>query len=258
MARLFVAELKHSWILFRRYPGEAVGQLVFLAALFYALFLGASYLAGSPFEVTSERVDVLVLSYILWMLVIASMSQIAYVLQEEAMTGTLEQLYLSAFSPLAVFLTRALAKLGFTLALTAGMLLIIMVLTGSRLYFAPVALLPLATLLVGAYGVALAGGALALLLKRIQQLWAFVQFGFLFVLNIPFETWDNVFGVFGQLLPLTASVGLLRDVMVRGLPLNTGDWLIAALNSLIYFVLGLLVFQWADRLARQKGVVGGY
>ena len=47
MLKLFFAELRCSWIQFRRYPIESVGQIIFTTAIFYGLFLGAGYIAGT-------------------------------------------------------------------------------------------------------------------------------------------------------------------------------------------------------------------
>ncbi|MEO0685257.1 MAG: ABC transporter permease, partial [Cyanobacteria bacterium J06649_11] len=59
-------------------------------------------------------------------------------------------------------------------------------------------------------------------------------------------------------LPMLPSTGLLRDLMARGEGLEPDLLGIALLNGAAYFSLGLLVFGWAERQAKRKGILGGY
>ncbi|MEA5463127.1 hypothetical protein [Leptothoe sp. PORK10 BA2] len=50
----------------------------------------------------------------------------------------------------------------------------------------------------------------------------------------------------------------LRDLMARGEGLDITLLGIALANGAAYFALGLLVFGWAERQAKRKGILGGY
>jgi ABC-2 type transport system permease protein len=257
MLELFLAEFRRSWILFVRYPIEAIGGIVFTTAIFYALFLSTRYIAG-PASQFGDRLDAIVVGYVLWDLLLFIMTDITGRLQYEAQTGTLEQLFLSPFGAPVIFVMRALASLVLHLALTVTILLIIMTLTGSRLEFPPILLLPLFTVLLAAYGLAFAMASLALLLKRIQQLLGIFQFGLLFLIATPVETWTGSLQVVGRLLPMTTGAGLLRDLMARGERMNPELFAFALLNGLGYFTIGLLIFRLAEREAKRRGLLGGY
>ncbi|GAB4204576.1 MAG: hypothetical protein Fur006_59860 [Coleofasciculaceae cyanobacterium] len=123
MLELFLAEFRRSWILFVRYPIEAIGGIVFTTAIFYALFLSARYIAG-PASQFGDRLDAIVVGYVLWDLLLFIMTDISGRLQYEAQTGTLEQLFLSPFGAPVIFVMRALASLVLHLALTVTILLI--------------------------------------------------------------------------------------------------------------------------------------
>lgn len=257
MIELFLAELKRSWIEFRRYPFEAFGIIFITTVFFYGLFLSARYIAGPALQL-GDRLDSIIVGYVLWSLVVFILGNIAVGLQLEAQTGTLEQLFLSGFGARRVFLVRSLANLALQLIIVLSILVIILLLTGSRLNFSPVIVLPLLTVLMAAYGVAFAIGSLALLFKRVQQLQAIFQFGLLFLLATPTETWRSPAHLFAQFLPMTPGAGLLRDVMARNLPLNLSALLVATLNGGIYFGLGLLLFGWAVSETKRRGKLGGY
>ena len=257
MLELFLAEFRRSWIQFIRYPAEAIGGVVITTSVFYGLFLSARYIAGPSLQF-GDRLDAIIVGYVLWSLVLFVMTDIAGTLQYEAQTGTLEQLFLSPFGAPLVFVMRALASLVLRLALILSILLIIMTLTGSRLELPLTLLFPLLTVLLGAYGLAFILGSLALLLKQIQQLLAIFQFALLFLMATPTETWTGSLQVARWLLPMTAGAGLLRDLMARGEALNLTQLSLALLNGGVYFTVGLCIFQFAEREAKRRGMLGGY
>jgi ABC-2 type transport system permease protein len=257
MLELFLAEFRRSWIQFIRYPAEAIGGVVITTSIFYGLFLSARYIAGPTLQL-GDRLDAIIVGYTLWSLVLFIMTDIAGGLQYEAQTGTLEQLFLSPFGAPSVFVLRALASLILRLAVILSILLIIMALTGSRLEFPPMLLLPLLTVLLGAYGLAFMMGSLALLLKRVQQILGIFQFALLFLMATPTETWPGSLQVARWLLPMTSGAGLLRDVMARGEALNLAGFTLALLNGIGYFTVGLMIFGFAEREAKRRGLLGGY
>ncbi|MBE9181905.1 ABC transporter permease [Oculatella sp. LEGE 06141] len=257
MLELFLAEFLRSWRQFRRYAGEAVGLIGVTTILFYGLFLGARYVAGPALQL-EDKIDSIIVGYVLWTLVLYIISDIAGNLQEEAQTGTLEQLFLSKFSATKLLLMRTLASLTLQMVIIFSILFIIMGLTGSRLTFTPVLLLPFITVLTGTYGMAFILGAIALLLKRVQQLIGVVNFILLFLLVTPTETWSPPLNFLAQLLPITPGAGLLRDLMARGESLSVVGLGIAIINGGFYLAVGLILFHLAERRAKQRGTLTGY
>jgi ABC-2 type transport system permease protein len=257
LIELFLAELRRSWIQLIRYSTEAIGGIIITTSIFYGLFLSAQYIAGPGLQL-GDRLDAVVIGYVLWTLVLFILSDIAGGLQNEAQTGTLEQLFLSPFNASTVFLVRAIASLTIQITLNISILLIIIAITGSQLSFPPTLVFPFITVLLGAYGLAFAMGSLALLLKRVQQLLGIFQFALLFLLSVPTETWVGSGRILALLLPMTPGAGLLRDLMARGLELNWGQWAIALTNGIFYFSLGLFLFRQAERETKRRGRLGGY
>jgi ABC-2 type transport system permease protein len=254
---LFLAELNRIWIEFRRYPFEAFGVVFITTTIFYGLFLSARYIAGPSLQL-GERLDAVIVGYVLWSLVVFIIGNLSGVLQFEAQTGTLEQLFLSKFGALRVFFTRSIASLSLQLTINLGILLVIMVLTGSHLSFSLALLPPLLSVVIAAYGVAFAIASLTLVFKRVQQLQVILQFGLLFLLATPTETWTGTGKTLSQLLPMTLGAGLLRDLMARNLPLNWQTWLLAMLVSGLYLALGLGLFYWAEKVVKRRGMLAGY
>jgi ABC-2 type transport system permease protein len=257
MIDLFLVEIKRSWLLLSRYSAEPIGGIVSTTFVFYGLFLSSRYIAG-PTMVLGDRLDAIIVGYILWTLMLFIMGDVAGGLQDEARTGTLEQMFLTPYGAARVFVVRAIGSLTIQLTLNLVIVVSIILITGSKLAFPPTLVPPFITALLGAYGLAFTVGSLTLVFKQVRQILSILQFGLLLFLAAPTETWTGSMQLVGWLLPIAPAAGLLRDVMARGLPLSDMRMAIAAVNGIFYLTLGLLLFRWAERLTKRQGKLGGY
>lgn len=257
MLELFFAELRRAWIQFIRYPFEAVGGIFITTTIFYGLFLSAKYVAGPSLQL-GDRFDAIVVGYVLWTLVLFIAADLASGLQIESQTGTLEQLFISPFGAVVIFFMRAIADLVIQLILIVIILFILIALTGSRIAFPPILILPLLTIILGAYGLSFLMGSLALLLKRVQQVLGIFQFALLFVLATPTEEWTGWGQVARWLIPMTGGAGLLRDLMARGKGLNGLEFGFALANGFAFLAIGLAVFHFCEQRVKRQGNLGGY
>ncbi|MEM6353170.1 MAG: ABC transporter permease [Cyanobacteria bacterium P01_D01_bin.14] len=255
MINLLICELKRTWIQLVCYPTEIISGIAIISVVFYGLFLSAQYMAG-PVMGFGERLDAIVVGYVLWTLALYIVNDIANNIQAEAQTGTLEQVFLSPFGAPRIFFARAVASVIFRIALITIILQILILITGSELAF-PLALIgPLLTLLLATYGFAFVMGSAALVFKQVQQVLPIFNFLLLFLLAAPTEEWGG--GGVVNLLPMIPSTALIRDLMARNQSLDGAQMLIALANGLAYFGLGLLVFRWAEQQAKKRGILGGY
>ena len=257
MMELFIGELKRTWIQFIRYPAEVIAGLVVITSVFYGLFLSAQYIAGPGFAF-GDRLDAVVVGYVLWTLILYIINDIAIGLQLEAQTGTLEQVFLSPYGAPRVFLARAFASLVLRLTLIVGVVILLMGITGSRLSFPVTLICPLLSLVMAGYGLAFMMGACALMFKRVQQVLGVFQFLLLFLLAAPVEEWVGPMEYLRYLLPMLPSTALLRDLMARGVGLDWGSFGLALLNGWAYLGLGLFLFRWAEKVAKRRGILSGY
>ncbi|RUS95010.1 ABC transporter ATP-binding protein [Dulcicalothrix desertica PCC 7102] len=264
MFELFQAEFKRIWIEFIRYPIDAISGIIANAVVFYGLFLSANYIAGVSNLNTSEqinvgeRLDVIVIGYVLWILVVFIVGGIAFGIQVEAQTGTLEQIFLSPFGTLTVLLIRGIASLTLNITFILGILIFTMLLTKRYLHFSPAIILPLFTVLLGAYGLSLIIAALTLLYKRVQQLLGLVQFGLFFLLTFPSEVWGKSLLNLRAMLPMAVGSDVLRDLMGRNENLDLSSFIFALMNGLGYLIVGMLVFRWAESKAKRQALLNGY
>ncbi|MHB9132669.1 MAG: ABC transporter permease [Armatimonadota bacterium] len=257
MFRLVLAEFRRTWVLFLRYPLEAVTGIISLTAVFLALFLGVHYIAG-PGAAYGGRLESVIVSYLLWSLTIFALGDMGWTIQIEAQTGTLEQVYLSPYGPRKVFLLRALSNLFMQLFMITVVFFIIKWFTHQHLSLSPAIAAPLACIMLGTYGMGFVLAGLTLLFKRIQNVLQLSQFVVLFLVAVPIENWQGTAGTLGLLIPLAPAAAMVREMMARGAAFNTEHFLYAFLNGVAYFTLGTLLFKYADRQAKRRGLLGGY
>lgn len=239
-----------------RYPLELLGGALGAVVVFALFFSGVRYLAGPA--LFGERLEALVVSLLAWTLAFSLLSHSASTLSEEALTGLLEQLALTRPGLLGVVLVRAALSLLQIGLLNIPVLLAILITSGARLDFHPLALLPLATLTLDALGLGLLLGGLALVYKRVGQLLGLLQFLLLGLFLVRFEALTLPWNALGYLLPLAPSATALRLLLGRGEDPGWGLLLLAGINALAYLALGIGAFQRALRRARQQGVLGTY
>lgn len=257
MSTLFLAEFRRNWLDFIRYPAEVLVGTLILVVLFYGFFAGASYMAGTAAGF-GERLDAIIVGYVVWTLTLHSMTSVANDLQKEAQVGALQQVFLSSHGPVRVFVCRTIADILLTLIITLTILLAIMLLTGRHLNFSAMSLLPVGAILLSSFGVAFLMGALALWLKRIQQITNLGQFVLLFLVMVPFETWTGWAKAFSFFIPFVPGVGILRDMLVRSQDLDWFTLGLAYANGITYATLGLLVFRSTITRVRRLGTLGWY
>lgn len=256
MLDLFWVEFKRSWLNLRRYPSEFVGGVITLSLFFLLLFLGAKFLAG-PNANFGERTEAILVGFLLWILTLFAYGTLSFGLSEEAQTGTLEQVFLTPYGPIPLLLVRNLAGLGTQLLLLGTIALVLMFLTGTRLSFPPLVLLPIATVLLGSYGLGFAMASLALLFKRVQQLLSISQFLLIFLLQYPLEG-SGWLAKLGYFVPLVPGADLTRQMMAKEATLDWSLLGLALLNGLAYLALGIVVFSRAVQAAKRRGLLFGY
>lgn len=264
MFELFQVELKRIWIEFIRYPIDTISGIIANTVVCYGLFLSANYIAGGFNSKASnqinagERLDVIVIGYVLWILVVFILEGIAFGIQTEAQTGTLEQIFLSPFGTLKVLMIRGIANLTLHMTLITFILIFVMLMTKRYLHFSPAIIFPLVTVLLGAYGLSLVIAALSILYKRIQQLLGLVQFALFFLLTFPSEVWNGSLQNLRSILPMTLGSDVLRDLMARNEYFDLTSFLLAFVNGIGYLIIGMLVFRWAERKAKRQALLNGY
>src|SRR5690554_5787364 len=150
----------------RRYLPDTIGQLITFYAVFLLLFLGIQAF-GDP-TTAGANIQYVIVSNAFWMLLIASFMVMASEVSEEAIRGTLEQLYMSPVPAWRIMLARGISNVLIWLVLVIIVVILAMLTSGQWLTFSvPAALLLGIPTIAAVLGLGFIGAGLALVFKQI-------------------------------------------------------------------------------------------
>ncbi len=248
------AVLHREFLIFVRYPANAVGGIVVALFFFGVLFYGGQLLAG---QALADSLEGIIAGYFLWTLSVGAYSSVSNDIGSEVQWGTLERHITTPFGFAPVALLKGVAKVIRTFLTSAIVLAFMLILTGTRLSLDPITVVSIAGLaIVSVLGLGFAAGGITVLYKRIGNWLNLLQFGFIVLISAPvFELpWTRFF-------PLAHGSALLQRAMVDGVRLwefGLGDLALLVGVAVGYLFGGYLVFHYATRRARRLGVLGDY
>jgi ABC-2 type transport system permease protein len=248
------AVLFREYLIFVRYPANAIGGIVISLFFFGLLFYGGQMVAG---RALTDSLEGIIVGYFLWTLSVGAYSAISNDIASEVQWGTLERHLMTPFGFAPVVLLKGVAKVVRTFVTSSIILAAMLLVSGSALELNVVTVVPVATLaIVSVLGLGLAAGGVAILYKRIGNWLNLLQFGFIVLISAPaFDLgWT-------RFLPLAQGSALLQRAMVDGTRLwefPLGDLAVLCAVAVGYLLVGYVVFQRATRRARRLGVLGDY
>ena len=183
-------------------------------------------------------------------------------ISEEARTGTLEQMYMSAVPSEVLLFGRMLAvvMVSSIMVLTACIALMVLLQISFPVRLEAVLILLLTLARVLGFGFILAGAAL--LFQRVnaladltQDVILFINGTFVSVTLLP--VWLQIIS---YLLPTTFGTVVLRQIIVDNQPVvvvwQNGTLPMLIAHSLIFFTLGLFFYKWCEQRAKRQGLLG--
>ncbi len=253
-ARLVRAVLYREWLVFVRYPANAIGGIVIALFFFGLLFYGGRMVAG---RALTDSIEGIIVGYFLWTLSVGAYSSISNDIGSEVQWGTLERHVMTPFGFAPVALLKGVAKIVRTFLTSSLILAVMLIITGTSLSLNVVTVVTISVLsIVSVLGLGFAAGGITVLYKRVGNWLNLLQFGFIVLISAPvFELgWTRA-------LPLAHGSALLQRAMVDGTRLwefSIPDLAILLGTAVGYLGLGYLVFQYTTRRARKLGVLGDY
>jgi ABC-2 type transport system permease protein len=246
--------LYREYLVFVRYPANAVGGIVVALFFFGLLFYGGRMVAG---RALTDSIEGIVVGYFLWTLAVGAYSAISNDIASEVQWGTLERHLTTPFGFTPVVFLKGVAKVVRTFVTSGLVLAAMLLMTGTTLQVDVLTVVVVATLsIVSVLGLGLAAGGVALLYKRIGNWLNLLQFGFVVLVSAP--AFDLPWLRF---LPLAQGSTLLQRAMVDGVRLwefSLVDLLVLVGVAVGYVGVGYLVFRYTTRRARRLGVLGDY
>lgn len=239
----------------RRYLPNTISEFITFYAIFLLLFLGIQAV-GDP-GTADANIRYVIVSNAFWMLLVLSFMTMASEIANEAIRGTLEQLYMSPVPAWQIVFVRAVSSILIYLVLVILVVVAAMLTSGQWLSFSvPAALLLGIPTLASVLGLGFIGAGLALVFKQIGSL---LQIGQFFLMAMAFAPVGIFPGL--ELLPAMKGMDLVRNIAIGELTLSqvtAADWWTVLLNGAAWLAAGLLVFRLLEARALKRGVLGKY
>jgi ABC-2 type transport system permease protein len=257
MLNIFLIESKRQWLMMLRYPIESLAGVLIFTILFIGLFVGSKFLAGAHANF-GNRLDLVVSGYIIWLVTTGLYAGPGAQLLDDAHSGILEQLFVSPHNFSLFSSVRVFSGLVQHLLLIAILVVVISLITGTRLDYRWSELIPFAGVILATSGVGLVVAAYALLVKQVGAILSIGQFLLIALVATPIQNFGP-FGIwFSVLLPINYPSQVLQQMLA-----NHSDATLLQLAgsigiSVFYFALGALVLELAAKRARQKASIGEF
>ncbi len=230
-------EIWRHFTFVKRYPFNTFSSLAASYIVFLALFHGIRFIGEGA--IPGEKLDAIVIGYLMWNIAIFSFSDTAGDIFEEAKMGTLEQLYLSPLGFYRISFYRMIAGYIYLLIFNAIVLFAAMLTTGRWLNIPVLEVILLITISVPAmHGIGFILGGIALVAKKVHSLSNIFYFAIIFLVSLP--TYPvNAF----SFLPFAPGANTIMSVIVYDANYPVWWYLFISINSLFYFACGIYCFQ---------------
>lgn len=253
---LVQTEIRQHVIKAVRYPVLLVSGLALAYGFFIAVTYGVSHMQSAHFSLARAT-----LTYLTWYYAIGAISSMSILFGEEAMEGTLEQLFMSPIPPILILTARAIAMFFFNTLQVLVMLLLIRLTLGLHLDIgAGITLCLLGVTVISFYGFGYALAGMTLVFKRIGQVAFLIQVFLLFMVMAPKDSLPGWAGTTAGWLPMVKGIDLINlaaDGSIRSLgQLPAGEWTTLLLTTAGFVAAGIAVYLGCERFVRRENLLG--
>lgn len=247
--RAFYWEIKMDVRGTLRYRFGLITDIVIFSVLLGIFLISDS---GHSFSETyhyTNYKELLVLGYMAWIYAVTAISSISQIVSGELRLGTFYKKYNSKY-PLQLLL---LARMIASLLIETIVIFVLLILAGClwkvNMTFHPMIIPAILGSTIGMYGIGLMIAGLAIFYKRTGSIVFLIQMGLLFVTDtVPAA---NRMLSFSKILPLT-SCNLVIKYILSGESYRN-EFLFLLVTMIIFFGIGVLVFNFFLSKARKKG-----
>ncbi|KMJ56026.1 ABC transporter permease [Alkalihalophilus lindianensis] len=252
---IFTANLRREYIYMKRYIPNTISELVIFYIIFLGFFLGITFI-GDPAQM-DYTIQMVIMNYVFWFLVLTVTQGLGWEISNEASQGTLEQLSLTPYSLWFIIFARMTSTILINVVTITILLVAAMATSGQWLNIDLISIIPIMALtLLGVFGIGYALAGITIVLKQVDYILQLFQFVIMAMTFIPITVFPLL-----KYAPFMYGLQLVRDVAISdasiiNIPLT--DLLFLLINSLLYFLIGIIIFKKCEQVAKQKGLFGHY
>ena len=247
---IFVKE----FLIWKRYLFNTISAVITIVLIFIVMFVGLKFVGAKNFGSTIEG---LIVGFFIWTYSIMAYSSLSWGILEEARVGTLEQLYMSPFGFTWISFFYVISNFILSIGYAVPTLFFMMVITGRYLHIDVISLFPLLLLTMAAgFGIGYITGGMGLIFKRVRAFFQILQFIFIGFISIPVDKYPLL-----KMLPFSLGAHLIHKNMIDKVPIwrmNFLDLGLLTINAVFYMVVGILIFKFCEKKAKERGTLGHY
>lgn len=260
------SEFRREWFLWRAYRVNAISSLVMWGVIFPILLVTVQSVAiNSGVNFGSVQQAQSLIGFLVWKLCMGVLIAVPAMIEEEAQTGTLENVMLSTHLPFrTLFFCRILARSLRSLLETLLLAMVLLLVFRLPLAFSPATWLVTGITLAGVWGVGYGIAGLALLYKSVSSVTGLlVNLSFLISgALVPLDSLGLLYLTLKLLFPMTWGIEILREIVLNEATLlelmRAGALPGLVLQTAAVLVSGLFIFERALKKARYSGELGSY
>lgn len=253
-ANLGWAVFKKQLILMLRYPVNLLSGLLTMYVFFLVIFLGGQAVAG---EAITDNLAGIIVGFFLWAMAWSAFADLTWNVTREAQWGTLEQLYMTTEGFELLMLVKSAVNV--VLSFLTGFVILAMMMVTAQEWLAVDVLTVVPVVALGMWSVVGVGflfGGLAIIYKRIENVFQILAFGLIALIGAPVDSSPEL-----GALPLSQAsymLGLAMEDGVRFWEFAPADLGVLVGVAVVYPLVGVVFFRFAQRRARKLGVMGHY
>lgn len=255
---VIINEIRKGLLVTWHYKFNVISEFITLGIYFLGTALLMNY--GNT---NLEEFGPSLIGYIVWVYS-SYILKVSLILTLEGRSGTLEQMYMSPVHPALIFIGASISTIVSSSLMIAAMTIIISLVCSIYIPFHLTVFPILAIILIGLIGFGLCIAGMALLYKNVGGLIDLID-NLLFYLSgsmLPIEQLPAWIQKIAHTLPTAEGIIVLRDVIfdAQTIPelIQNGKLLFLIVNSTLYFLGGLLLFIYCERIAKNRGSLGQY
>ncbi|MBC2460451.1 ABC transporter permease [Clostridium beijerinckii] len=245
-----------------RYKFNTLSDILSFYVLFIAMFTGIKVF-GESMKVSSvsfgNTIEGFIAGYFMWNIMVLAYSDTANNIVSDANRGTLEQLNMSDLGLSSILVVRSLCNILISVLISFILLFLIMITTQRWLNINFVSMLiPIFIGIFSILGISLIFGGLALIFKSIKSLLNIIQY---FLIGLVLPAPENLNHLISIIVPFRPSIDAVYKIMINGdsvADFSIIDFGIMITNSIIYFTIGLFIFNQCSKVAKKRALLGQY
>lgn len=249
---MLYGELKQYWLNYLFYN---IGMIVMFVGLFYSIG-----------ENKNEDGLVLLIGLVIWQVSSSAIGYLGYVIQDEAMLGTLEQIFMTRTSIFLIFFSKVLVNCLFNIIKALIIFGVCVFVFGIQNVIGEISILGtflciliFISVTVTFYIVGLFFGGLALFFKRVSNVIQLISYLLLFFTNITISISElpACIRVISAGVPIRWAMDIIRSI-IYDIAINPKDIFGFIISSISYFIIGISVFLYCISIAKRDGKLAGY